>query len=127
MDSEVLVPLLVTPVLGDAVDVKQTIRAVSFLAPLNHQHLGTLENAQVKVVPSDDDGVGHLGGPDDTREDSASDRNVTGEGTLLVDVGSVDGLSGGLETKTNILVPSLGLGVDLLSTLIAARHRWSAK
>jgi hypothetical protein len=33
----------------------------------------------------------------------------------LTDVGSVDGLGRGLEAKTDILVPTLGPGVDLLS------------
>lgn len=87
MNGEVLVPLLVTPVLGD----------------------------KVQVVPSDDDGVGHLGRLDNSGKDSASDRDFTGEGALLVNVGTVDGLGGGLESKTDILVPTLGLGVDLLS------------
>lgn len=96
----------------------------------------------MEVVPSDDDGVGHLGGLYDSGKDSASDRDFTGEGALLVctsskpgipvsllpiskyhsrgnagltDVSSVDGLGRGLETKTDILVPPLGPGVDLLS------------
>ena len=94
----------------------------------------------MEVVPSNDDGVGHLGGLYDSGKDSASDRDFTGEGALLVykhgpgrrrsvpglyhhttrtrrltDVSPVDGLGGGLETKTDILVPTLGPGVDLLS------------
>lgn len=56
MDSQVLVSLLVSLVLGD----------------------------EVQVLSSDDDGVGHLGGVDDTGEDSASDGDFTGEGALLV-------------------------------------------
>ena len=99
-------------------------------------------DVQVEVVPSNDDGVGHLGRLYDSGKDSASDRDFTGEGALLVyrhgpgrrqrrsvpelyhglmrtgrltDVSPVDGLGGGLETKTDILVPTLGPGVDLLS------------
>jgi hypothetical protein len=122
----------------------------------------------VEVFTSDDDGVGHFGGVNDTGKDTSSDGNVTGEGALLVDVGSVDGLweglagvaalllvfhrglslnlplpsdirnilifarssfliqytrsrswqltRWGLEAKTDVLVPSLGLGGDLLTT-----------
>jgi len=61
---EVLVSLLVSSVFGD----------------------------EVEVFSSDDDGVGHFGRVDDTSEDSASDRDVTGERALLVDVSAVDGL-----------------------------------
>jgi hypothetical protein len=56
VDGQVLVSFLVTPVLGD----------------------------EVEVVPSDDDGSVHLGGLYDTGEDSASDGDVAGEGALLV-------------------------------------------
>ena len=49
---------------------------------------------EVEVFSSDDDGVGHFGRVDDTSEDSASDRDVTGERALLVDVSAVDGLCG---------------------------------
>lgn len=63
--SEVLVALLVTAVLGD----------------------------EVEVLATEDDGVGHLaGGVDDTSEDTATDRDLAGEGALLVDVSAVDGL-----------------------------------
>lgn len=71
----------------------------------------------VEVLSSDDDSVGHLSRVDDTVKDSASDRDVTSEGALLVDVGAVDGLVGGLETETDILVPSLSLGSNLLAAL----------
>ena len=56
VDGQVLVSFLVSPVLGD----------------------------EVQVVPSDDDGSVHLGGLDDTSQDSSSDGDVTGEGALLV-------------------------------------------
>jgi len=52
----------------------------------------TERNSQVEVFTSDDDGVGHFGGVNDTGKDTSSDGNVTGEGALLVDVSSVDGL-----------------------------------
>lgn len=69
-----------------------------------------------EVVPSDDDGSGHLSRRDNlSGEDSASNGDITSEGALLVDVGTVDGLGRGLESKTDLLVPPLGLGSDLLS------------
>lgn len=89
MGGKVLVSLLVSSVLGNVVE----------------------------VLSSDDDSVGHLSRVDDTVKDSASDRDVTSEGALLVDVGAVDGLVGGLETETDILVPSLSLGSNLLAAL----------
>jgi hypothetical protein len=49
----------------------------------------------VQVVSSDDNGVGHFGRVDDTGQDTSSDRNISSEGALLVDVGSVDGLCKG--------------------------------
>ena len=49
-------------------------------------------NSQVEVFTSNNDGVGHFGGVNDTGKDTSSDGNVTGEGALLVDVSSVDGL-----------------------------------
>jgi hypothetical protein len=47
---------------------------------------------EVEVVTADDEGVGHLGRVDSAGEDAATDRDITGEGALLVDVGAVDGL-----------------------------------
>ena len=40
----------------------------------------------VQVVSSDDDGSLHLGGDDLPLEDSSTDGNISGEGTLLVNV-----------------------------------------
>ena len=42
-------------------------------------------------------------------EDLSSDGNVSDEGALLVDVGSLDGLLGGLESDSDISVVSGGL------------------
>jgi hypothetical protein len=50
------------------------------------------KGSQVQVLSSDDDGVGHFGRVDDTSQDSSSDGDLAGEGALLVDVGTVDGL-----------------------------------
>ena len=56
MSGEVLVALLVTVVLG----------------------------GELEVLAADDNGTVHLGGDDTAREDTATDRNETGERALLV-------------------------------------------
>lgn len=64
---------------------------------------------EVEVLATDDDGALHLGGDDLTSEDAATDGDITGEGALLVDVVALNGLLGGLETKTDLLVPAVVL------------------
>ena len=78
----------------------------------------------VQVMATNDNGAGHLGGDNHTTEDTAADRNVASEGALLVDVGTLDGLLGGLETEANVLVPSQGLLAGLLAedALSAQKH-----
>ena len=53
----------------------------------------------------------HLGGDDGAGQDTATDRDHTSEGALLVDVRALDGRLGGAETQTNLLMPSLVAGV----------------
>ena len=53
----------------------------------------------------------HLGGDDCAGQDTATDRDHTGEGALLVDVGALNGGLGRAEAQTNILIPSPGAGV----------------
>ena len=84
VSGKVLVTLLETTVLGDVVE----------------------------IVPADDDGVLHLGGHDDALEDAATDGDVAGEGALLVDVVTLDGGGGGLDTKAD--------GADEAHGLLAA-------
>lgn len=84
MGRDVSVTLLITRVLGDV----------------------------VKIFTTDDDSALHLGGDNNTGQDTATDGDITSEGALLVDVGTLDGFLGDLETKTDILVPT---GVALLS------------
>lgn len=38
----------------------------------------------VEVIPTDDDGAGHLGGNDTASQDTTADGNITSEGALLV-------------------------------------------
>jgi len=68
----------------------------------------------VKVITTNDDGVLHLVGLDLSLEDTATDGHVSGEGALLVNIVSVDGLLGGLDSETNVaevtaLLASYGL------------------
>lgn len=76
--GEVLVAALVTGVLGD----------------------------EVEVLAADDEGTVHLGGNDGAGQDTAADRDLADKGALLVDVVAVNGGLGGLETQTDVLVPS---------------------
>lgn len=97
----------------------------------------------MQVISSDDDGVGHLDRVDHPSQNTSTDGDVTGEGAFLVwqfetsdvlvsapssqlggaervigehtDVGTVDGLSGSLESQTDVFVPTLGFGGDLLT------------
>ena len=61
---------------------------------------------EVEVLATDDDGALHLGGDDLTSEDAATDGDITSEGALLVDVVALNGLLGGLEAETDLLVPA---------------------
>jgi len=58
---------------------------------------------EMKIVPPEDDGSLHLQLPHDSAQNSPADLYEAGEGTLLVDVVSILGLLGSLETQTNIL------------------------
>lgn len=83
--SKVLVALLITIVLGNV----------------------------VQVLTTDDNGAVHLGRNDSSGENATTDRYLTNEGALLVNVSTTDSLFGGLEAKTNLLVPPLVAAVDL--------------
>lgn len=62
----------------------------------------------VQIISSDDNSTVHLGGHNSTGQDSTSDGNQSGEWTLLVDVRTLDSGLWGLESKSGILIPSLG-------------------
>jgi hypothetical protein len=68
---------------------------------------------KVEVFTTDDNGAGHLGRDDLSGEDTTTDRDETGEGALLVDVGTLDGFTRGLEPKTDLLVPTAVLSSNL--------------
>ena len=67
----------------------------------------------LQVIPSHHYRALHLVGDDHGLEDAAADRDVAGEGALLVDVGALLGLLGGLEAQTDALlvVPHALLGL----------------
>jgi len=76
--GKVLVALLVTRVLGD----------------------------EVEVFTADDERAVHLGRDDGAGEDTATDRDQTSEGALLVDVVALNGGLGRPEAQADVLVPS---------------------
>lgn len=67
----------------------------------------------VQIISSNDDGLLHFVGDNKTLEDTASNGDVSGEGTLLVNVAAEDSSLGGLETKANILEISVGLSTTI--------------
>ena len=83
VSRDILVPLLVTTVLGNV----------------------------VQIIPSDNNGSLHLGGDDLSLQNSSTDRNVSSEGALLIDIGSLDGSFGSLETKTDLAPVAGGLAL----------------
>lgn len=79
----------------------------------------------VKVVPAHDDGAVHLCALHLSAENTATNRNIANEGALLVNVVTLNSLLGGLEAKTNRLVPPVAtlagnLGGLLGDLLVAA-------
>lgn len=58
----------------------------------------------MKVVSTDDNCPLHFHLDDDTLKDPATDVHVAGERTFLVNVVTLDGFSGGLESQTNVFV-----------------------
>ena len=68
----------------------------------------------VHVIPAHDTGAPHLGGGNNSGQNTATDRDVSCERALLVNVGSLDGLAGSLEAEADVAVVAttllLGLG-----------------
>jgi hypothetical protein len=57
----------------------------------------------VKVVTTKNDSVLHLVAAHNTTEDPSTDADITGEGTLLVNVFTLDRLTRRLEAQANVL------------------------
>lgn len=64
----------------------------------------------VQVFTTDDDSTLHLGGDHTSWQDTTTNGNQTGPWALFVNVLTINGSTRGLETKTDILVPTLGSG-----------------
>lgn len=87
----------------DALLVCVSPRPISIFAPCSvSPRTRNIERAQHTV---------HLGRHDGSGEDTATDGDHAGERALLVDVGALNGVLGGTETQTDILVPSPVTGV----------------
>ena len=52
----------------------------------------------MEIISSDNDGSLHLGGDNQSLQDSSSDVDLASEGTFLIDVVSFDSFLGGLES-----------------------------
>ena len=63
----------------------------------------------MEVISSQDDGVLHLGGEDNTLTDSSSNGDVRGEWAFLINIRSFHGGSWGFETKSDLFVISVSL------------------
>ncbi len=63
----------------------------------------------VEVVTAHNDGPLHLGGHNNSSQDTTSNAHITSEGALLINVLSLDGGLGGLVSQTNVLVKSHSL------------------
>lgn len=73
----------------------------------------------VQVVSSDDDGSLHLGGDDKSLEDSSTDGNISGKGALLVNKVCLNSSIGSLDTKTNALDETHGLGLGSIDSALS--------
>lgn len=79
---------------------------VALLKPVVFPHI-------VKVVSPDSDGALHLQLLHHASQDAATDGHITSEGTLLVNIGPLNGLSGGLEAQANLAQMALGFAALL--------------
>lgn len=64
---------------------------------------------EVQIVTTDYNSPLHLHLTDHSSQDSATNGDVSGEGAFFVDIGSGDGLLGGLETETDAVVQTQAL------------------
>jgi hypothetical protein len=64
----------------------------------------------VQVVSSDDDSPLHLGGHNLSIQNSSTDGNISGEGALLVNEAALNSRIRSLDSKTNVLDETQGLG-----------------
>lgn len=82
---------------------------------------------KMKVISSNNDCPDHLCTVASARNDTAPDRNFASKWAFLVNVCPLNGISGGLEAKTNTLVEAvtaLSWPLSLASLLGAQEHLW---
>lgn len=60
----------------------------------------------MEIISTENDGAVHLVGNNNTTKDTSADGHISGPGALLVDVLTLDGGTGSLESQTDVLVPS---------------------
>lgn len=94
MSSNILVPFLVTTVLGNV----------------------------MQIIPSDDDGSLHLGGDNLSLQNSSTNRNVSNKGALFVNITSLDSSIRGLNSKANVLDETHGLGTRCTDIALASNE-----
>ena len=70
----------------------------------------------MQIITTNHQGTFHLCRNNGSRQYATTNGDITGEGTLFVDVGAADGFDGGFEAETNVLKPTstLALGDDAL-------------
>ena len=84
--------------------------AVSLLITTNQVwilHLPSVLLDVSEIVTADNDGALHLSGDDKTLQDGTTNGNIGSEGALLINVLSANSSLRGLNTETNISVPTL--------------------
>jgi len=64
---------------------------------------------KVEVVSANDNRALHFSGSNHPSENTSTDRNVSGEGALLIDVSTFNGLAGGFESQSNIAIVTASL------------------
>lgn len=67
----------------------------------------------MEIITTDDDGFPHLGGDNNATKQSAANGNISGEGTLLIDVSAVNGFAWGLDAESDVAEPSALLTANL--------------
>ena len=75
----------------------------------------------MQVITSDNNGSSHLGGDDNTLHDGTTDGHISGKRALFVDIVSLNGGHGRLDTKTHALDKAHGL-VALVANGTLASH-----
>lgn len=76
-----------------------------------YDHIPSVLRDVLQIVSADDHSSFHLGGDDNALQDTSTNGDVASKWAFLVNVVSINGLLGGLESKTNVLVKADSLQV----------------